>query len=236
MTTKGMARMTNLRRRGAIFDLDGTLADTSADLIGAANVALARMGASGRLDPVADAGVSGQGGRAMLRLGYQRSGITFTEDEINDAYAPFLLDYEGMIADKSALFPGVVPCLDILEGEGWALGVCTNKPERLALLLLDALGVLGRFKAVLGADTLSVKKPNPWHLWETIDRVGADRGASVLIGDTITDRKTAEAAGAPCILMDFGLSADAPHDLAPDAVATSFDQLPGMLRALRPAG
>jgi phosphoglycolate phosphatase len=228
--------MTQQRKRGAIFDLDGTLADTSADLIGAANVALARMGAAGRLDPVADAGVSGRGGRAMLRLGYQRSGIVFTEDEITAAYAPFLIDYEAMIADKSTLFPGVVPCLDVLEGEGWALGICTNKPERLALLLLDALGVLDRFGAVLGADTLSVCKPNPWHLWETIDRVGAERGASVLIGDTVTDRKTAEAAGVPCILMDFGLSADVVHDLAPDAVATGFDQLPGLLRGLSPPG
>lgn len=228
--------MTQQRKRGAIFDLDGTLADTSADLIGAANVALARMGAAGRLDPVADAGVSGQGGRAMLRLGYQRSDIAFTEDEITAAYAPFLIDYEAMIADKSALFPGVVPCLDVLEAEGWALGICTNKPERLAMLLLDALGVLDRFGAVLGADTLSVRKPNPWHLWETIDRVGAERGASVLIGDTVTDRKTAEAAGVPCILMDFGLSADVAHDLAPEAVATGFDQLPGLLRGLSPPG
>jgi phosphoglycolate phosphatase len=226
--------MTELRRRGAIFDLDGTLADTSADLIGAANVALARMGASGRLDVAADAGVSGQGGRAMLRLGYQRSGIAFTEDEITAAYAPFLLDYETMIADRSTLFPGVVACLDALEEGGWALGICTNKPERLAVLLLEALGVHHRFAAVLGADTLSVKKPNPWHLWETIDQVGADRGASVLIGDTITDRKTAHAAGTPCILMDFGLSADAVHDLAPEAVATGFDQLPGLLNGLMP--
>ncbi|MFT6772846.1 MAG: phosphoglycolate phosphatase [Paracoccaceae bacterium] len=226
--------MAGLLKRGAIFDLDGTLADTSADLIGAANVALARMGHAGRLDVTADAGVSGKGGRAMLRLGMERSGAEWTEAEIDAAYAPFLIDYEAMIADRSYLFPGAVDCLDELAAEGWALAICTNKPERLALVLLDALGVLDRFAAVLGADTLSVRKPNPWHLWETIDRAGASRRASVLIGDTITDRKTAEAAGTPCILMDFGLSADKPHDLAPEAVATAYHQVPGLLRGLVP--
>ena len=221
--------------RTVIFDLDGTLADTSADLIGAANLALARMGASGRLDVAADAGVSGRGGRAMLRLGLERSGTPWSEEAIDAAYAPFLIDYETMIADRSYLFPGVVDCLDELEGEGWALAICTNKPERLARVLLEALGVLHRFGAVLGADTLAVRKPDPIHLWETIDRVGADRAASVLIGDTITDRRTAAAAGTPCVLMEFGLAAHPAHSLEPEAVAHGYHELAPILRALVPA-
>lgn len=220
--------------RGAIFDLDGTLVDSSGDLIAAANATLARAGRSGRLDPARDQGVSGRGGRAMLRLGLERSGLdeAAREAETEALYHPFLEDYEATLAERTRPFPGVEACFDRLEAEGWALAVCTNKPERLAVQLLDALGLLGRFRAVLGADSLPVRKPDPRHLWETIDRAGAHRNASVLVGDTVTDRLTAEAAGTPCVLMDFGLSADDLSALSPDALLDGFDRLPETLAGL----
>ncbi|MGG7567463.1 HAD-IA family hydrolase [Rhodovulum sp. DZ06] len=223
-------------RRGAIFDLDGTLVDSSADLIAAANAALARGGFAGRLDPGPDAGVSGRGGRAMLRLGLARSGLAGAEalEVVEALYPPFLLDYDGMLADRTRLFPGVEACFDTLEASGWALAICTNKPEGLARKLLSALGVLDRFAAVLGADTLPVRKPDPEHLHETIRRAGAAPGASVLVGDTVTDRETARRAGAPSVLMDFGLSADDPHALKPAAVVTDFGALAGVLEGLVP--
>jgi phosphoglycolate phosphatase len=219
-------------KRGAIFDLDGTLADTSADLIRAANTALIRMNVAGRLDPARDQGVAGRGGRAMLRLGFDRSRRDWTEADVDAAFPGFLKDYEAVLADETRLFEGVVECLDHLAAEGWALGICTNKPERLARLLLAELGVAARFAAILGADTLAVRKPDPLHLWETIDRIGADRAASILIGDTATDRNTAANAGAPCVLVDFGLSGEDPRTLAPEAVITHFRDLPAELDRL----
>ena len=221
-------------RRGAIFDLDGTLADTSADLIRGANAALARMGGA-MLDPSRDQGVAGRGGRAMLRLGMERAGGAWSEAEIDAAYPKFLVDYEAVIAEETRLFEGVTECLADLAGAGWALGVCTNKPERLARMLLAELGVADTFQAILGADTLPVRKPDPLHVWETIDRIGAARDASVLVGDTITDREAARNAGAPCVLVDFGLSAEDPHRLAPEAIVTHFDELAEHLNRLAPA-
>lgn len=223
-------------RRGAVFDLDGTLADTGADLLGAANATLARAGRGAPLSEATDHGVAGRGGKAMLRLGLERAGLAGAalEAEVEALYAPFLAAYEARIAERSRLFPGVVAALDALGEAGWALAVCTNKPERLSLLLLDALGVRDRFAAVLGADSLPVRKPDPLHLWETIDRAGAARRASVLIGDTVTDRETARNAGAPCVLVDFGLSADDPRALAPEAVVRDFAELPDALERLIP--
>lgn len=221
-----------MRKRGAAFDLDGTLADTSADLIGGANAVLAEAGRSGRLDPAKDAGTAGKGGRAMLRLGLERSGGAVEEAEVDALYTPFLAAYEARIAEATRLFPGVERCLDKLEAEGWILSVCTNKPERLAHVLLEALGVHHRFRAILGPDSLPVRKPDPQHLWETLDRSGADRDAAILVGDTITDRKTAEAAGVPCILMNFGLSADNPRTLSAAAVVSDYAMLPPIMGML----
>ncbi|MEL6126631.1 MAG: haloacid dehalogenase, partial [Pseudomonadota bacterium] len=89
--------------RSAIFDLDGTLADTSGDLIAAANACFAARGVTVRLDPVTDAGTALRGGRAMLRLGYGRLGEV--DEELVDADYPRLLAaYEAGIAERTRLY------------------------------------------------------------------------------------------------------------------------------------
>jgi len=222
--------------RGAVFDLDGTLADTSADLIAGANAALAEAGARGRLDLRTDGGLSGRGGRAMLRMGFTRSGLPETEIEaaVEAAFAPFLSAYEARIADASVLFPGVEAALDALEGAGWRLAVCTNKPERLARILLEKLGLLDRFGAIVGADTLPVRKPDPRPFRHAAEGAGAVAARSVMIGDTVTDRETARAAGVPSVLMDLGVSADDVHALGAAVVLPAWSHLPGALEALAP--
>ncbi|MEC9431675.1 MAG: HAD-IA family hydrolase [Pseudomonadota bacterium] len=222
--------------RCAIFDLDGTLADTSADLIGAANTALADLGAAG-LDPVADAGTSGRGGRAMLRLGLARAGWEPARiaPAVEAAMPPFLAAYEARIAAESRLFPGVHAALDRLEDAGWRLAICTNKPERLARLLLDALGALPRFGALIGADSVEAPKPDPRPVRAAAERAGSTLAVSVMVGDTVTDREAARAAGIPCVLVDFGLSADDLASLNPEALTREYAELPALLETLRPA-
>lgn len=219
--------------RSAIFDLDGTLADTSGDLIAAANHCFARRGVEVRLDPVADAATALRGGRAMLRLGYGRLGEV--DEAVVDADYPLLLEaYEAGIAETTYLYPGAVVALDRLAADGWALGVCTNKPERLARILLDKLGVLDRFGALLGADTLPVRKPDPLHYVRTVEGVGGRPERSVLIGDSVTDRDTARNAGVPIVLVGFGPAAGSMEALAPDAILDHFDALPALLDRLIP--
>jgi phosphoglycolate phosphatase len=144
--------------------------------------------------------------------------------------------YEERIAHETTLFEGAEVAIETLVAAGWRIGICTNKPERLAMLLLEALGVRERFAAVLGADTLHVRKPDPEHFRETARRIGADPARSVMIGDTLTDLTTARRAGVPCVLTGFGFAAEPLDELAPDAVVAHFDELPTVLERLCPAG
>ena len=223
--------------RGAIFDLDGTLADTAEDLLNAANAALGPRGLP-LLVLAEDRPFAGRGGRAMIRRSLSRAGRDPDAAEqvaLTDAIYPELLDaYSGALSVRTRLYDGVEACLDALEGTGWRLGVCTNKPERLALSLLERLGVLGRFAAVLGADTLPVRKPDPEHFRETARRIGADPARSVMLGDTSTDRLTARAAGVPCVLVSFGFAAEPLAELAPEAVAGHYGEIAGILERLQP--
>lgn len=223
--------------RGAIFDLDGTLADTAADLLASANVALAEASLP-LLSYPDERSVAGRGGRAMIRRSISLAGRDPDHDvevSLADALYPrLLIAYERAIAEHTNLFEGVVPCLDRLDADGWRLGICTNKPERLARILMTELGVLHRFGALLGADTLAVRKPDPQHFLETCRRIGADPRRSVMIGDTKTDLLTARAVGSPCVLTSFGFAAEPLESLAPDAVVAHFDELPAVLEELMP--
>lgn len=223
--------------RGAIFDLDGTLADTAADLLGAANAVLGPRGYP-LLDLSRDKSYAGRGARSMIRRSLSLMPAAPAEAEIeavaDDLYPVLVSVYETRLAVETRLFDGVADCLDALAAAGWRLGVCTNKPERLAVTLLDALGVLGRFGAVLGADTLPVRKPDPEHLNETARRIGARPELCVMLGDTVTDLRTARAAGVPCVLTRFGFAAEPLDELAPDAVVDHYDEIAPLLERLRP--
>lgn len=221
--------------RSAIFDLDGTLADTAADLLAAANRALEPAGLP-PLDYSRDKSFAGRGGRSMIRRSIELSGRDPNDaseiERTDNLYPRLLAAYENSLADQTTLYPGVVECLDQLEKDGWLLGVCTNKPERMALSVLDALGIRERFGAILGADTLPVRKPNPEHLRETARRVGGDPALAIMIGDTSTDINTARAAGVPVMLTSFGFAAEPLASLNPDAVVHHFNEIPQLLQDL----
>ena len=214
-----------------ICDLDGTLADTSADLIAAANACFVAQGHGALLDEQADALTAFHGGRAMLRLGFSRVGI---EDEtlVDAQYRPFLDHYSMNIDVKTELYPGTIQALETLRSEGYVLGVCTNKPADLAEDLLQKLGVRDLFGSMIGADTLSVRKPDPTPYLEAVKRAGGDPAQSVLIGDTETDVKTAHAAGVPIVLVGFGPEGTGIARLVPDALLMGYDQLGKVVRTL----
>jgi len=94
---------------------------------------------------------------------------------------------------------------------------------------MTRLGALERFGALLGADTLPVRKPDPTHLFQTIARIGGDPAAAVMIGDTDTDLKTARNAEIPCILTSFGYSHIPVARLKPDMIVDRFEQIPAAL-------
>ncbi|GFE65776.1 HAD-IA family hydrolase [Litoreibacter roseus] len=218
--------------RCVVFDLDGTLADTSGDLIAAANFCFRDLGHGDLLDPTLDAATALRGARAMLRLGFERLGLDDAEEQI-DAQYPTLIDaYGDNIDTHTVLYPGVREAVDRLKALDMKVAICTNKPEGLAETLMARLEFRDVFDALIGADTLPVRKPDPAPLFEAIDRSGGARTSAVLIGDTATDRNTARAAGIPSVLVTFGPGEEDVSDLEPEALLHHYDELDSVIEAV----
>lgn len=210
--------------RCIVFDLDGTLADTSADLLAAANACFP----GGAVLGPGDALTAFHGGRAMLRLGYERLGRAWSEADV-DADYPVLLDaYRQAIAVHTTLYPGAMDAVEALKREGYAVSICTNKPAALAEELLRRLGIREAFGAMIGADTLATRKPDAAPYVAAVERAGGVVGRSMLVGDTETDRKTGLAVGVPVALVTFGPEGAGVARLAPEALLDHFDQLVGI--------
>lgn len=211
-----------------IFDLDGTLADTSGDLIAAANVCFRQMGAGDMLDPMTDQATALRGGRAMLTLGMARLGRADDTDEI-DRYYPVLLEAYGAAIDvHTQIYPGAMDAVEELKRRGYGVGICTNKPEGLAETLLRRLGVRDAFASMIGADTLPVSKPDPEPLFEAARRAGGAPDLCLLVGDSDTDRNTARAAGVPSVLVTFGPAGGDMAALTPEALLQRYVDLPDL--------
>jgi len=210
------------------FDLDGTLADTAPDLAEALNHSLQALGRP-LVPPASVRHLIGHGARALLRRGLAASGEA-PEELVELGFPIFLEHYAAHICDGTRLFPGIEEALDAVERAGAALAVCTNKQEALTMKLLGALGLSGRFAAIVGGDTLSVRKPDPAPLFEAIARAGG--GRAVLVGDSITDADTARAAGVPFVAVSFGFSDRPVEQLGADLVIDSYEELKAALEPL----
>jgi phosphoglycolate phosphatase len=216
--------------RTVVFDLDGTLADTSADLLAAANACFRELGHGDMLTPD-DTLTAFHGGRAMLRLGFSRLGAV-SEAMIDAQYPRLLLAYADGIDTHTRLYPGAVAAVEALRGRGFATAICTNKPEGLAETLVGRLGIRPLFDALIGADTLPTRKPDVAPYAASVERAGGQVARSMLVGDTDTDRKTARAAGVPCALVTFGPEGRDIARLDPDALLNHFDDLPELAERL----
>ena len=217
--------------RTVIFDLDGTLADTSGDLLAAANACFRQMGHGDVLVPGQDAGIALRGGKMMLRRGLERLG-QFDADMVEHYYPVLLEAYSGAIDLHTFLYPGAMDAVEALKTQGYGVGICTNKPQALADQLLINLGIRDAFASMIGADTLAVRKPDPEPLREAARQAGGDPAKCVLIGDSDTDRNTARAAGVPSVLVTFGPSGADMAALQPEALLDDFADLPGLVPQL----
>lgn len=213
-----------------VFDLDGTLADTSADLLAAANACFRDLG-HGDLLGTDDSGTALRGGRAMLTLGFSRVGGV-PDDEVDRQYPRLLEAYAQDIDTHTVLYPGAMEAVEALKLAGYRVAICTNKPEGLAERLMRSLGVRDAFGALLGADSLPVRKPDPEHLFETVRRAGGDVNRCLLVGDTATDRDTSRNAGRPSILVTFGPSGDDMARLEPEGLINDYSELLGEVQRL----
>jgi len=215
-----------------IFDLDGTLADTSGDLIMAANACFEALGHGAMLDMAADQATAFAGGRAMLRLGFERLGMDDIEARIEEQFQPLIGHYGANINTHTRIYDGVEAAVERLLDADYRVGICTNKPEGLAEDLMQRLGMRDMFGALIGADTLPVRKPDPAPYVETVQRAGGNLARSVLIGDTVTDRETARAAGVPSVLVTFGPTGRDVEALQPEALLDHYDDLFDLVEGL----
>lgn len=220
-----------MTRKAILFDLDGTLVDTAPDLAAATDHALVRAGRPAiGLESVRS--MVGDGARALIEKGFRASGGMPEPDAFEAAFNDFMIYYGRHIAVTSRPFPGVATCLAALAEQGYALAVCTNKPESLSRSLLDQLGLTGFFGAVVGGDSLLVRKPDPGHIRGTLDKLGTDFSWAAMVGDSANDVNAAKAAGLPCVVVSFGYTQIAPRDLGGDRLIDHFAELPGALVAL----
>lgn len=221
--------------RCVVFDLDGTLADTSGDLLAAANATFADLDLKVSLG-AGDAGVALRGGRAMLELGLARLGVdqASVEGYAQRGYPMLLAHYQKALSVHTRFYPGALEAVARCRARGEKVAICTNKPEALAEQLMRELGARDMFDALLGSDTLPVKKPDPVHFFETVKRAGGDLSAACLVGDSDTDRDTARAAGVPSILVTFGPNGAAMSGLAPEALLHDYADLDSVLDQVLP--
>ena len=205
------------------FDLDGTLLDTSGDLAAAVNHALASAGRPAL--PVARIRTMiGGGSRHMLQQGMEATGGC-TAAELDLLQQRLLAYYEAHIAVETRPFPGCLEALDALAARGAVLAVVTNKYERLARIVLDALDLSHRFATVIGGDTLGPDrgKPKPDLIELMVERCGEGRAA--FVGDSIYDVTAAQAAGLPVVACSFGFLQQPVATLGADAVIDGYDEL-----------
>jgi phosphoglycolate phosphatase len=207
-----------------VFDLDGTLVDTAPDLVGALNQVLHEQKLPALSLRVARVMV-GRGARVLIEQGFAAAG-----EPLDEAHTPALLTrfidiYRGRIADESRPFDGVLEALDSLSAAGATLAVCTNKPTDLSLALLDALGMTGRFAAVVGPDAAPAPKPDPRHLQTAIAAVGGSDDFALMVGDSASDIGAARAAKVRSVVVSFGYTEIPAADLGADHLIDHFDEL-----------
>lgn len=179
-----------------VFDLDGTLVDSTADVTLALNSMLAAEGYPAvTKEEVAD--LLGEGSVALVASVIESTGRPVpTPAELERLTSRYLAEYAADPVRESELFPGAREALEALANAGVRLGVCTNKNEKLAIEVLQLLGIGDYFATVVGGDRLPVRKPHPEHLLAALAELGSQVETSGLVGDSIFDSRCAINAGA----------------------------------------
>jgi len=213
--------MMNTSLPAAVFDLDGTLVDSAADVQRALNRTLA----SEELAPLeVDLVRYMIGGgprllvlRALAELRVKKS--RYVVDKLTDLFHDEYLRQENT---QSRLYDGAEDCLRQMRATGTRIGICSNKPDDLCHKLIDDLGVGQYFDVILGSGSGLPRKPNPAPLLAVIRQLDSRPGAALYIGDSETDVKTARAAGVDVVLVSYGYTARPAADLGADKVYDSL--------------
>jgi phosphoglycolate phosphatase len=186
--------------RALIFDLDGTLIDSKRDLIHSVNIMLREMGRQELAEEI----ISGYIGHGAPQLVARALGGDATEDQLKHALQFFLGYYEEHKMDTTCAYPGVAETLAQLQRKDLPMAVLTNKPARISVRILNALGLANYFRAIYGGNSFETKKPDPLGANTILRELGAAPGETMVIGDSEVDIQTARNAGMLAAAVNYG--------------------------------
>jgi phosphoglycolate phosphatase len=213
-----------------IFDLDGTLVDSAADLRQALNALLA---AHGRRDLSLDEvkKLIGDGMQALLQRAFAATGERMPPQAEPALFNDFLKFYKNQKASKEQLYPLAMETLQSFRGQRVKIGLCTNKLYLPTMKLLDDIGIASLFDFVAGADTFSVFKPHPGHVLGVAKALKIPPRHCAMVGDSQNDIRAAQGAKMAAIAVAHGYGVNV-AELGADAVISGFAELPQALRTL----
>lgn len=208
--------------RVILFDLDGTLMDTAPDIADALSDTLHRLGHPS-VDEALVRSWIGDGARALLDKALRHLGAP--PDQAEAAWPGFAYDYALRCGHRSQVHDGVSGLLQRLRGQGRQLVLLTNKERVFAQRLLARHDLLADFDLIVAGDTLAVKKPHPGVVQHALAALDAAPDEALLVGDSLTDVRTARAAGIPVWLVRHGYpQGELTGSDAPDGFIEHFDQ------------
>jgi phosphoglycolate phosphatase len=189
---------TNSSLRGFLFDLDGTLIDSKLDLVNSVNFMLREMGR----EPLPLETVAGYIGHGAPRLVADVLGPESTEADRRQGIGIFLAHYEEHSLDATRVYPGVSEGLDALRD--FPMAVLTNKPAKLSVEILQALGLMKFFRVVYGGDSFEKKKPDPLGANAILENLQLRSDEAAMVGDSDVDIQTARNSGTFAIGVNYG--------------------------------
>jgi phosphoglycolate phosphatase len=202
-----------------IFDLDGTLVDSRRDIANSVNEVLENL-QHPRLPNERIFGFIGNGVRCLIERSLGKS----SDQEVDRALDVFLPIYRRRLLETTRPFPGVREALDALR-RGRTSAVLTNKPRRESIALLEGLELASYFRFIFGGDSFPKRKPDPTGIQTLIDRTGASRDRTLMVGDSQVDYEAARNAHIPICMVSYGLGAAQIAELGPDYIVDDLRQL-----------
>lgn len=213
-----------------VFDLDGTLVDSAADIADALNRTMALRG----LAPFTLAEVKGMVGGGVPKLAERAlTARSAAIAEVPAFVTDFMQFYRERLTAHTTLCEGAAELLERLQREGRRLGLCTNKPHDLTVQAIAGLGIANYFPAVAGEREGQPTKPDPDPLLNVLSALGAAPEDAVMVGDSAADVACAKAAGVASVAVRGGYTQTPVEELGADAVIGSLKELPACLHLLR---
>jgi phosphoglycolate phosphatase len=209
--------------RALIFDLDGTLIDSKLDLVHSVNATLRELTRPELPEEI----ISSYIGNGAPVLVAKSLGPDAPPAELDRALKFFLTHYEAHKMDNTCAYPGVAEALEHLSA--MPMAVLTNKPERISVRILEALGLAKYFRAIYGGNTFSTKKPDPLGVHTILREFSARPNEALLIGDSEVDVQTARNAGILSAIVNYGFGI---HDRAAHPADLYLDRLLDLVPAL----